>query len=85
MCYQTRQIRTVKDLELRFNVGLVNEDYRPIFDRPAFHLNGFAHPNMLVIPQDKPEVLAQRFVEQLEEKVKANPEQWFNYHPFYKD
>ncbi len=58
MCYQTRQIRTVKDLELRFNVGLVNEGYRPVFDRPAFHLNGFAHPNMLVIPQDKPEVLA---------------------------
>lgn len=58
MCYQTRQIRTVKDLELRFNVGLVNEDYRPTFDVPAYHLNGFAHPNMLVIPQDKPEVLA---------------------------
>lgn len=58
MCYQTRQIRTVKDLELRFNVGLVNEDYRPVFDPPAYHLNGFAHPNMLVIPQDKPEVLA---------------------------
>lgn len=58
MCYQTRQIRTVKDLELRFNVGLVNEDYRPIFDRPSYHLNGFAHPNMLVIPQNKPDVLA---------------------------
>ena len=58
MCYQTRQIRTVKDLELRFNVGLVNEAYRPTFDVPAHHLNGFAHPNMLVIPQDKPEVLA---------------------------
>ena len=58
MCYQTRQIRTVKDLELRFNVGLVNEAYRPTFDVPAHHLNGFAHPNMLVIPQDKPEALA---------------------------
>jgi len=58
MCYQTRQIRTVKDLELRFNVGLVNENYRPTFDTPAYHLNGFAHPNMLVIPQDKPDVLA---------------------------
>ncbi|NNF74556.1 MAG: SOS response-associated peptidase [Flavobacteriaceae bacterium] len=58
MCYQTRQIRTVKDLELRFSVGLVNEDYRPVFDKPAYHLNGFAHPNMLVIPQDKSDALA---------------------------
>lgn len=57
MCYQTRQIRTVKDLELRFNVGLINEAYRSGFDLPAFHLNGFAHPNMLVIPQDKPTAL----------------------------
>ena len=57
MCYQTRQIRTVKDLELRFNVGLINESYRTGFDQPAFHLNGFAHPNMLVIPQDKPSAL----------------------------
>ena len=58
MCYQTRIIRTVKDLELRYNAGLVNEDYRGLFDKPQYHLNGFAHPNMLVIPQDKPEVLA---------------------------
>lgn len=57
MCYQTRQIRTVKDLELRFKVGLINEAYRAPFDVPAYHLNGFAHPNMLVIPQERPEAL----------------------------
>lgn len=58
MCYQTRQIRTIKDLELRYNVTLSNPSYGPLFDRPAFHLNGFAHPNMLIIPQQKPNVLA---------------------------
>lgn len=58
MCYQTRLIRTVSELELRYNVGLANEQHRELFDRPQYHLNGFAHPNMLVIPQDKPEVLA---------------------------
>jgi putative SOS response-associated peptidase YedK len=57
MCYQTRQIRTVKDLELRFDVGLINEAYRAQFDVPAYHLNGFAHPNMLVIPQEQPMAL----------------------------
>lgn len=58
MCYQTRQIRTVKDLELKYKVGLSNPAYRDLFDQPAYHLNGFAHPNMLIIPQQKPEVLA---------------------------
>lgn len=57
MCYQTRQTRTVKDLELRFRTGLINEVYRGQFDTPAFHINGFSHPNMLVIPQEKHEML----------------------------
>lgn len=58
MCYQTRLIRTVNELELRYNVGLANEKHRELFDRPQYHLNGFTHPNMLIIPQDKQEVLA---------------------------
>jgi putative SOS response-associated peptidase YedK len=58
MCYQTRQIRTVKDLEMKYKVGLSNPAYRDLFDKPAYHLNGFSHPNMLIIPQQKPKVLA---------------------------
>ena len=54
MCYQTRQIRTVKDLEMKYKVGLSNPAYRDLFDKPAYHLNGFSHPNMLIIPQQKP-------------------------------
>jgi hypothetical protein len=58
MCYQTRQITTIKDLELRYNVTLSNASYGPLFNKPDYHLNGFSHPNMLLIPQQKPEVLA---------------------------
>lgn len=58
MCYQTRQIKTVKDLELRYNVKISNPSYRDLFDQPAYHLNGFAHPHMLIIPQQKSSVLA---------------------------
>ncbi|NND10167.1 MAG: SOS response-associated peptidase [Flavobacteriaceae bacterium] len=58
MCYQTRQERQAKDLELRYRVKLVNEEYRNLFNQPSYHLNGFSHPNMLVIPQDQQDVLA---------------------------
>jgi len=57
MCYHTRQTKTVKDLELTYNVSLSNESYRPFFDEPKHHINGFAHPNMLIIPQQKTTVI----------------------------
>ena len=57
MCYQTSHIRKVEDLENRFRVKLHNELHRELFDTPQYHANGFTHPNLLVIPQDKPEVL----------------------------
>lgn len=34
---------------------------------------------------DSPEEVAQRYVNALEEQVKKNPEQWFNYHPIFED
>ena len=58
MCFHTATISKTKRLENHFGVSLSNEDVRSIFDTPQYHLNGFAHPNMLVIPQQKPEVLA---------------------------
>jgi len=39
-------------------VLLSSEDNRSIFDTPNYHLNGFSHPNILVIPQQRSEVLA---------------------------
>lgn len=37
-----------------------------------------------VIPSKKPEEIASDFVLLLEEKVRANPEQWFNYYKFHE-
>jgi putative SOS response-associated peptidase YedK len=58
MCYQTRLLRNVNELEQRYSATISNEQHRTLFNKPQYHLNGFAHPNMLVIPQQKPEVLA---------------------------
>ncbi|AXP82760.1 hypothetical protein CJ739_3699 [Mariniflexile rhizosphaerae] len=58
MCFHTSTTHKVNRLEEHFKVTLNNENVRPIFDTPNYHLNGFAHPNMLVIPQEKWDVLA---------------------------
>ncbi|WP_067151345.1 SOS response-associated peptidase [Pseudotamlana agarivorans] len=58
MCFHTSTITKTKKLEQHFKVRLSSEDIRTIFDKPQYHLNGFSHPNMLVIPQQKSEVLA---------------------------
>jgi len=58
MCYHTRITETVANLEYRFKASLHKESNRLFFDKPRFHINGFSHPNMLVIPQQKPDVLA---------------------------
>lgn len=58
MCFHTSTIHKTKKIEAYFKVKLNNENVRPVFDKPDYHLNGFAHPNMLVIPQEKNNVLA---------------------------
>lgn len=58
MCFHTSTTHKTKKLEEHFKVKLNTESVRPIFDKPNYHLNGFSHPNMLVIPQEKNDVLA---------------------------
>lgn len=58
MCFHTSTTHKVNKLEEHFKVQLSHDNLRPIFDKPNYHLNGFAHPNMLVIPQEKKDVLA---------------------------
>lgn len=58
MCFHTSAFQKTKRVEKRFEVKLISEQLRPIFDQPNFHLNGFSHPNMLVIPQEKHDSLA---------------------------
>ncbi|MBU2951246.1 SOS response-associated peptidase [Tamlana agarivorans] len=58
MCFQTAQIQNTHQLERRYRKELSDNSLRSYFDKPQYHLNGFTHPNMLVIPQQKPNVLA---------------------------
>lgn len=57
MCFHTSQTKKVLELENRFKVSLLDDEARDAFDIPSYHLNGFAHPNMLFIPQEEPSIL----------------------------
>jgi putative SOS response-associated peptidase YedK len=58
MCFHASVTHRTEKIEKTFSVGLFDENIRSLFDKPQYHLNGFAHPNMLVIPQEKKQVLA---------------------------
>ncbi|WP_127844566.1 SOS response-associated peptidase [Psychroflexus aestuariivivens] len=58
MCFHTSQTKSVVQLEQRYDVRLAEEAFRTSFDQPQYHLNGFAHPELLVIPQEEPSVIA---------------------------
>ena len=58
MCFHTSTTHKTKKLENHFKVHLSSEKIRPLFDKPHYHLNGFSHPNMLIIPQERTDVLA---------------------------
>ncbi|MGO1751081.1 MAG: SOS response-associated peptidase [Psychroflexus sp.] len=58
MCAHTSQIEKVEQLEEQYNVKLSDESQRELFDRPSYHIIGFTHAQMLIIPQEKPSVLA---------------------------
>lgn len=58
MCFHTSTINQVKRLEKHFKVTLSDSKLEPYFNKPTYHHNGFSHPNMLVIPQEKSNFLA---------------------------
>ena len=53
MCFHTSHTKKVKKVENRFNVQLINDDLREIYDTPHYHNNGFEHLNSLIIPLQK--------------------------------
>lgn len=61
MCFHTSQTKKVTELENRFKASLSKESERPFYDTSRYHLNGFSHPKMLIIPQEGPAVLASAF------------------------
>lgn len=58
MCFHTSQTRRIVQLEKRYDATLTKPDAREVYDIPRYHLNGFSHPDMLIIPQEEPSVLA---------------------------
>jgi len=58
MCAHTSQIQKVNQLEEQYRVTLSDESQRERFDHPSYHIIGFTHAQMLIIPQEKPSVLA---------------------------
>ena len=57
MCFHTSYNKSIKSVERQFKVKLSDPSLIPLFDQPQYHLNGFAHHNMLVIPQERRELL----------------------------
>lgn len=57
MCFHTSQTKKVVELENRYNASLTIDDARDVYDIPRYHMNGFAHPDMLIIPQEEPSAL----------------------------
>jgi len=58
MCFHTPQIQAVKKLEEHYQVQLSEESQRDLFDQARYHINGFTHAQLLIIPQEKPSILA---------------------------
>lgn len=58
MCFHTSQTKKVVELENRYNVKISEASIVDYFNKPQYHMNGFSHPNMLVIPQERLDVLA---------------------------
>lgn len=58
MCFHTSQTKKVVELESRYNALLTKDDAREVYDIPRYHINGFSHPDMLIIPQERATALA---------------------------
>lgn len=58
MCFHTSTTHKTKRLEEHFKVRIADDSFRSYFDKPTYHHNGFSHPNMLVIPQEKNDLIA---------------------------
>src|SRR5690606_14261035 len=57
MCFHASVSHRAEKVEKTFSVALFNDSLRSLFNKPQYHLNGFTHPNMLVVPQEKNHLL----------------------------
>lgn len=52
MCFHTAITSKSQQIELRFGANFYNTKIKASFDTPHYHLNGFEHPHLLIIPQE---------------------------------
>jgi len=58
MCFHARIAEPLEKVQRQFKVKISDPKLIPLFEEPQYHLNGFSHPNMLVIPQERSDLLA---------------------------
>lgn len=61
MCYKSSLIVNIEFLEDRYRVKRSPKLNRPPDSFQSYHFNGFAHPQMLIIPQQRPGVISDAF------------------------
>lgn len=61
MCYKSSLIVDIQFLEDRYRVKRNPKLKKGVSEFQSYHFNGFAHPNMLIIPQQRPEVITDAF------------------------
>jgi len=57
MCFHISQTKKVTNLEEHYKGNLYDENVRTVYNTPQYHLNGFGHPNCLIVPQEEPSKL----------------------------
>lgn len=55
MCFHASIVSTAKPIEKRSRAVFINDDVKQQFDKPHFHLNGFAHPDLPILTQELPD------------------------------
>lgn len=57
MCFHLSLTSKSNDIERRSKANFVNDTIKSSFDKPNYHLNGFAHPIIVITAQELPDKL----------------------------
>ena len=53
MCYGTRVVKTIKELEDYYDREAIYGEMEPGTELTYHYANGFSHPNMWILPQER--------------------------------
>ncbi len=57
MCFHASIVVKAEQVEIQFQSSFANERVKSNFDKPHYHLNGFEHPNLPIITQERPDII----------------------------